>query len=156
MLGRLRLVALAVLITSCTAARAQAPSPREELQKRYVDFLKSEGYSPEVNSDGNVVFKYEGGRYLIILDPKDRNFFQLVFGGFWKIESDADRQKAMAAASQAMLRSKFAKIIVMKSGIVATVEQYVKEPGEVSVFFRRAVGGLQYSVRAFAEEMSKK
>ena len=165
MLGRqVRLVALALVLASCASARAEGQpqaqtgpveAKREELQEVYVGYLKREGYSPEIDSDGNVTFKLEGGRYVILIDPKDRAFFHLAYFGFWKVETDADRQKALAAANQAMMTTKLAKVLVTKKTVVATVGLFVREPAEFATFFERAVRGVQLAVRKFADEMAK-
>ncbi|HTN53237.1 MAG TPA: hypothetical protein VML50_12590 [Anaeromyxobacter sp.] len=154
----LPMVALFALLTSCAStARAQnTPAPREDLQKVYTDFLKQEGYAPSINADGNVAFKYEGGSYVIIIDPKDKNFFQLLFPGFWKFEGEEDRRRALNAANQAMMSTKVAKVWVTKTNVIATFELIVKDPSDISFFFRRALGGVRLAVKTFADEMNKK
>jgi len=154
-----RLFLIGLLLTGCaTSVRAQSPVPasREELQKVYLDFLKQEGYVPDVNSDGNVEFKLEGGKYLIILDPKDRSFFQLVFPSFWKIEGDEQRQRALAAANQANMGTKIAKVFVGKNTAIASFEGFLKEPSDFAAIFKRAIAGLRLAVKTFADEMNKK
>lgn len=127
-----------------------------DLQKAYVQFLKDEGYSPSVNKDGNVEFKFEGYRYVIFLDANDRAFFQLVFPGFWKVEGEADRQKAIAAAHLASQKTKVAKVLVGTGAAYATFDAFVKDPSDVSAFFRRALNALRLSVKTFSDEMTKK
>lgn len=41
---------------------------KAETVKIYSDFLREEGYVPQIDKDGDIVFKVEGGTYLIILD----------------------------------------------------------------------------------------
>jgi hypothetical protein len=153
----LRTIATCILLTSCAATRAQATAaPREEMQKLYVDYLKGEGYSPEVNSDGNVSFKYEGMKYLILIDPKDRAFYQLALPGFWKIDGDDQRQKALAAANQAMLSTKVAKVLVFKTAVSASFELLTKDPADFSATFRRGLSSIQLAAKKFSDEMTKK
>ena len=45
-------------------------------QKRYLDFLKSEGYTPSVSERGNISFKKEGDKYWIDRNS-DENFFKI-------------------------------------------------------------------------------
>ena len=45
-------------------------------QKRYLDFLKSEGYAPSVSERGNISFKKEGDEYWIDKNS-DENFFKI-------------------------------------------------------------------------------
>ena len=45
-------------------------------QKRYLDFLKSEGYAPSVSEAGNISFKKEGEKYWIDKNS-DEKFFKI-------------------------------------------------------------------------------
>lgn len=169
MLGRARLLALALLVTSCAstaraqATRTQAPTPRpaatprvEDLQQAYLDLLRREGYSPELDKDGSILFKHEGGRYLIIIDPKDRTFLQLAFPGFWRLETDQDRQKALAAANEASRRTKVIKVVVGKATVFATAEMFLEKPADLGPVLGRCLGGLQLGVKIFTDAMAKK
>lgn len=40
------------------------------------EFLAEEGYRPEIQDSGNLAFKAEGRRYVIILDDEDVNFIR--------------------------------------------------------------------------------
>ena len=46
-------------------------------QKRYLDFLKSEGYTPSVSESGNISFKKEGDTYWID-NNSDEKFFKII------------------------------------------------------------------------------
>ena len=61
----------------------------------YFNYLKEEGFLPRVDDDGDVVFKREGGTYFLKADEEDKQYFQLVFPAFWKLEDPGeDTQKA--------------------------------------------------------------
>ena len=77
-------------------ASAQAPQEKEwtaeSLQNLYMKFLKHEGYTPHVDSDGDVVFRYQGGKYFIDVNAKDPEFIRVGYAAFWSAESDDERQ----------------------------------------------------------------
>ncbi|GHV61198.1 hypothetical protein AGMMS49587_04710 [Spirochaetia bacterium] len=69
-----------VLLGLCTAniLTAQRMS-KNDLQKMYIDYLRSEGISPSIASDfnGNIFFDDENWRYWIIIDEATPNMFRL-------------------------------------------------------------------------------
>jgi hypothetical protein len=53
--------------------------------ERYLEFLAEEGYRPKIDANGNVSFKCEGGNYVIRIDEKDEEYFELAYPNFWRI-----------------------------------------------------------------------
>jgi hypothetical protein len=162
-----RVVPCLLLLTSCataahaqTASGGQAPaSPqetakREELQKLYVAYLKGEGYLPEVTTAGDVTFKYQGGKYAILIDPKDANYFRLVY--VWKIGPNPDRPKMLEAANKAEMGTKAAKVLITPETVIVAAELYLKDSAEFSTVFVRALSSIQVATRTYFEEMNKK
>ncbi len=121
----------------------------------YYDFLKSEGYLPELDRDGDLVFKIEGRTYLIILDENDEPFFRLVFPNFWRIESAAERAKVERAALIATASTKVAKIFPVGENTWGTVEMFASSPEHVLPVLLRSLSALNTAVMKFVEEMRK-
>ena len=127
---------------------------KQELAKMYVDFLTKEGYHPELDKDGDVVFKSEGKTYLIIADENDPVYFRLIFPNFWAIESEPERQKVLVAADHASSRTKVAKVYTTQNNNVwASVEVFLAKPEEFSAIFQRSMNALQASIANFVEKM---
>lgn len=156
-----------LLLASCaTTARAQtasvgqqAASPqesasREALQKLYVTYLKSEGYSPEITATGDVTFKYQGGKYAIIIDPKDPTYFRLVY--VWKIGPNPDRPKMLEAANRAEMGTKAAKVLITPETVIVADELFLKDSSDFSTVLARALSSVQFATRAYLEDMNKK
>ena len=72
------LLASLVMLLLPLLAAAETKFTEAELQDMYVSFLLEEGYRPEVDQDGDVVFKREGRTYFIAVNAEDPGFFQLV------------------------------------------------------------------------------
>jgi hypothetical protein len=156
-----------LLLTSCApVARAQTASggqataspqetaKREELQKLYVGYLRGEGYSPELTTAGDVTFKYQGGKYAILIDPKDPNYFRLLY--VWKIGPNPDRPKMYEAANKAEMGTKAAKVLITSETVIVASELYLKDSSDFSAVFVRALSSLQVATRTYLEEMNKK
>ncbi len=121
----------------------------------YYDFLKNEGYLPQLDRDGNIVFKVEGRTYLVLLDEQDEPFFRLVFPNFWRIESEEERHKVERAALIATAGTKVAKIFPISDNTWGTIEMFAATPESVLPVFMRSLSALNTAVMKFVEEMRK-
>jgi predicted aspartyl protease len=122
--------------------------------KLYSDYLVREGYRPTIDSDGDVVFKHEGGMYYIDIDTSDTSYFRLVYPAFWSIESAEELARAVLAANEATWKTKVAKVYVIDAkNTSAAVEMFFERPEQFAPVFRRAMSALQASVRNFVEVM---
>jgi hypothetical protein len=121
----------------------------------YEQFLKEEGFAPDVDADGDVMFKFEGGTYYILSNENDPRYFAMIFPNFWTIESADELQKAYAAANDVSRDTKVVKVHVngKQSNVNASVEVYVDEPGGFKPFLKRALTVLQYAVSQFRTKM---
>jgi len=161
-----RVVPCLLLLTSCvTAAHAQTASGgqataspqetarREELQKLYVSYLKGEGYVPELTTTGDVTFKYQGGKYAILIDGKDPSYFRLVY--VLKIGPNLDRPKMLEAANKAEIGTKAAKVLITPETVIIAAELYLKDSSDFSAVFVRALSSIQVATRTYFDEMKK-
>lgn len=121
----------------------------------YFDFLKKEGFVPQLDRDGDIVFKSEGRTYLVILDENDEVFFRLVFPNFWSIENEAERMKVERAALIATANTKVAKVFPVGNNTWATIEMFAPSPENVLPVFLRSMSALMTAVNKFVEEMRK-
>ncbi len=119
----------------------------------YITFLHKEGYQPEADQHGNVVFKHQGGTYLIIVQDKDEEFFTIVFPNFWKIESEDERVKVGHAANVATEHTKVAKVYPVGDNTWATIELFLGNPTDYERVFARCLSAINTAVQKFASEM---
>jgi hypothetical protein len=66
---------------------------KKQLQDMYISYLKEQGYQPDIDSDGDVTFKAEGGSFYIFVDEDDLELFRIVYPNFWEVESLAEMLK---------------------------------------------------------------
>ena len=151
--------AAAVAICVVTAAQelraADAENvDKEEIQKVYMTFLAEEGYVPKVVNEGrHIQFKKEGGSFYIRINEKDPQFFQLIYPGFWDIESESERNSALQACNSANWDTKTTKLCVNKDSVWASVELFVESPEDFKPVFARSLRALDYGVERFVGKM---
>lgn len=120
--------------------------------KMYRDYLAEEGFTPKIDDDGDVFFKYEGKNYVIIIED-DEQFFRICFPNFWSIESEEERKKVQEAALYAAAKTKVAKVFPVQDDTWAVIELFCDPPESFSRVFRRSLGALQAGVNNFIEKM---
>jgi len=96
----------------------------KERAKLFQRFLEEEGYRPTIDNDGDIVFKHEGGTFIILVRGEDDEYFILLYPNFWEIESDEELERAYLACNTANREQKVAKVWVRedRKNVNATLE----------------------------------
>ena len=128
---------------------------KAERAQMYVSYLREEGYALEIDEDGDVMFKFEGGTYFVLVDEEDEMFFQIMFPSFWPIESEEEGARVEKAAQLATRITKVAKVYRQRDNVNASVELLCVPPEAFKAVFRRALGSIQAGVSNFRAAMSE-
>jgi len=128
---------------------------KTELQEMYMDYLKSEGYTPSLDSDGDVRFKYEGGTFIIFVNEEDQEFFDMLHMGFWEIESEKEKNLALLAAKEATRKTKVAKVYLWEknTNVSVSAEMFLQTPSDFKPHFRRLLSMMMNAKKTFIEIM---
>ena len=126
---------------------------KAESTRMFAEFLRGEGYIPQIDEDGDVRFKIEGRIDYAFFDEKDEHFFRLVFPSFWAIESEDERRKVQKAALEATAEIKVAKVFPVRDNVWATIELFCSTPDEAKKVFQRSMSALKAAVQEFADKM---
>lgn len=130
---------------------------KERLQRMYVNYLKEEGYKPEIDQDGDVVFKHEGKTYVITIDERDPQFFRLVLPNIWSRDIDtvdAELLFVMAAAQVATAVTKVAKVhVVGNKSVWVSIELFVMRPEDFQGVFYRLLSAMDAAKQQFSMVM---
>lgn len=126
---------------------------KKQKAQMYMDHLRGEGYVPELDSDGDVVFKLEGRTYIILIDEGDEEFFRIIYPNFWSIESADERIKVEKAALAATSDTKVAKIFPIRDDVWGSVEIFILPPENFKLIFARAMRALRAAVDTFVQKM---
>jgi len=122
---------------------------------RLMEFLSTEGYRPTLRPDGDIVFKHEGGTFVIRFDPSDDEYLSIAYPNFWRLTTDAEVTRALRAANRATVRVKAVKILVFEEyrGVWASVEFFAESTSQFETTFSRTLTVLRAGVERFGEEM---
>lgn len=120
----------------------------------YFEFLKEEGYVPQYDSDGDIIFKSEGLSYLLFAAEDDPPYFRLALPFFWEVESPQERQRAMAAATVVNAEVKVVKLYIVEDHLWASVEMLMEPPDGFKLVFSRCLRVLRHGVQRFSEIMT--
>jgi hypothetical protein len=120
----------------------------------YSEYLREEGYVPRVDDDGDVVFKKEGGTYILFADEEDKTYFRLVFPAFWEIESEDEDERARQAINELNADLKVIKLYVVRNNVWAGVEMFIDPIESFRATFPRSIRLLANAVNKFREKMT--
>jgi hypothetical protein len=122
----------------------------------YFKYLTDQGYRPEYDKDGDVSFKKEGGTYLIMVDEKDEQFFQLAYPNFWPLKSDEERKRALEASNFANTKTKVTKVsVTANNNVWANIELFVAKREDFIPVLDRALSAIGTGIKRFAEKMKE-
>lgn len=129
---------------------------KEELRAIYSQALRNEGYNPEPDSDGDIMFKYEGSTYFIIIHEKSASpYVAIIYPNFWSIESKSEHAKAAKAMIEVTREIRVAKVYFKsdESDVNASAEFYLASHQDFGKVFMRNLASLRAVVNTFREKM---
>lgn len=124
-----------------------------EKQDFYMEFLREEGYRPQIDEDGDIVFKHESQSYLLFIEESDSGYFRLVFPAFWEISSPDEEEKASQIIMTINAEMKVVKLYQLADKMWAAVEMFCDPMENCKSVFQRCLRVLQLSSNRFCEQM---
>ena len=140
--------------SDATPERVPSATDATPLQSRHLTYLRTEGYVPEVDEDGDIRFKREGFTYYIIVDEEDPEYFRILFPGIWIVEDPAEHGRVLAACSEVSRRTKVVKAYLRDDRVNLSVEMLLPDPKDVPAVFPRSMTIFSAARDRFIEEMS--
>lgn len=120
----------------------------EELVKQ---FLSNEGYKFDVDSDGDIHFKYEGINLYFTVDNNDQRYFRLIMPNIYQLEGN--RTKVLEAINTVARDLKVIKAFLIEDRLWLAVELFIDSTPELEDFFPRCMGLLKAGREKIAEEI---
>lgn len=109
-----------------------------------VEFLKCEGFRPELTDSGRVYFKFEGHHVYFEANPNDEQQFTLFIPDLWPIEPE-DRDLAIKTAHYVTDRFRCIKVVVIESNKAWVLyEGFHENVAAFTQILNRTVERLQY------------
>ena len=126
----------------------------QELQAVYLSYLAREGFTARLNEDGDiVVVKVDGRTFLVFLDEEDPEFFLLAYPRFYKVESDLDRQNALAACERVAATVRVSKAFLRNGYAWASYEARYTPLTGFEPIFPRALRSLRAAAAVFMDHL---
>lgn len=121
-----------------------------------MSLLSTEGYRPEIDSDGDIYFKHEGNGFYITSNC-DEHYFYLFKAGTWSIDSSAERAAASIAAHNATRQTKVAKAYFDRdmTSVRFSAESFIEGPSASSLIVARSLRSLDTALDNFRSEMRR-
>ena len=157
----LSLVAFAAVVASVASFGLETASAAEPTAaaRTVFNYLDARDYSPEFDSDGDIVFKHEDGVYTIIFDREDDEYFRILYLNFWTLDSAEELQTALRAANRVNLVNKAAKVAVPQEFVAnpvkiidspyVAVETFSADPHDFSRTIPRSLKAIQAAALKF-------
>ena len=120
----------------------------------YLDYFKGEGYVPQADNEGNILFKREGLTYILFTDHKDPNYFRLVCPIIWQISTEEQRVKANQVISLVNLNVKAVKLFMVENSVSASSESFLVYAEDYKPVLPRSLAALAFAVQTFASLMN--
>lgn len=152
---RLILTLLIGILISPTMSLAQNDSDfnSEQLALRtdLFNFLKEEGFMPELDSDGDIIFKSEGHPYYISVSKTDEN---PMYVAFYRLFNNPDEYSAetIAMASTKLNFYKGVKVLCFDKSFRIGAELYVRNAEPVKSTFYRLKAIIDLAKSDFLDE----
>ncbi len=113
-----------------------------------LDFLKQQGFCPEVTENGNLFFKYQMANFLYLNNDEDEEFFQLVMPGIFDV-TEENRELVLEICNKTTCGIKVAKAVVQGENVNLYFEIFLDHSPEVKDILPRALGVLNSARQEF-------
>ncbi|MGK5072002.1 hypothetical protein [Janthinobacterium sp. ZB1P44] len=115
--------------------------------------LQAEGYQAQTDSDGDIVFRFEGMGYVLCFDADDGQFGKLLLPNVWSIDTAEELLRVRAALDEVNRRIKLVKGHVQRGQVWFCIEMLLLEQQHWTHFLARATRAMAHAASLFASEM---
>ncbi|PJJ19143.1 hypothetical protein SAMN05216517_102380 [Janthinobacterium sp. OK676] len=115
--------------------------------------LQADGYQAQIDSDGDIVFRFEGMGYVLCFDADDAQFGKLLLPNVWSIDTQEELLRVHAALDEVNRRIKLVKGHVQRGQVWFCIEMLLLEQQHWTHFLARATRAIAHAATLFASEM---
>lgn len=115
--------------------------------------LREEGYQANLDSDGDIAFRFEGMNYALCFDEDDEQFGKLILPNVWSIDSPEELRRVLAALDEVNRRIKLVKGHAVRGQVWFCIEMLLVDQRHWSLFLSRATRAISHATAMFAAEM---
>ena len=115
-----------------------------------LNYLKEQGLCPQVDDDGDIIFKYQMLTFIYFENDEDEKFFRLALPGIYDVTED-NRISVLEAANEVNKRLKVAKVFIPNNDVWVSAETLMDDTPELDDFVPRILNILLGSRQTFYE-----
>jgi hypothetical protein len=129
---------------------------KPQLQEMYVSYLRSEGYNPSVDSDGDVNFTAQGQRFYIDVMADDLQSFRIVLSDFLDIGPVSNRLNAFETAINQINKTKATRFFTASNNRIAIDSFiFIGNPDDFKLHLNRMVNVILVARRDFLANLGR-
>ena len=117
-----------------------------------MNFLKEQGFCPQVDEKGSIIFKYQMSTFIFMNNDDDEEFFQLAFPSIFDV-TEENRELVLETANKINCRLKVAKVNVPNDDVWVLFEVILDQSPEVGSIIERGLNILMHTRQAFYEAL---
>ncbi len=134
------LLIISSIVVSASAANALT-THQNDLRANLINFLKEEGFMPEIDNDGDIQFKREGVKwYISIYSVDEMPMYISLFK--WYNYSENYSKEAVSATLADLNSYKGVKVIIGNNGYMLSAEMYVVDAEPLKYAFYKLLGQI--------------
>jgi len=115
------------------------------------EWLKSQGFRYDVDSDGDIHFKYQTHNYFFTVSETDQSFFRLIMPNLYEVEDN--REVVLEACNTISRDIKVVKAFLVEDRLWLAIEMFIDTTPELDDFFERCLDILEAARDRIAEEI---
>lgn len=142
-----------LILPNISFAQSDSEYNSEQLALRtdLFNFLKEEGFVPELDSDGDIVFKSEGQRYYFYISKTDKNPMYVALSMSFN-NPDEYSYETIVMATRELNLYKGVKVICFEDSFSVRAELYVRDAEPVKSAFYKLIEKIDQVVSVFLDE----
>ena len=115
------------------------------------NWLKSQGFRSERDSDGGLRFRYEGVNLFCSKDDNDKQFLRIIMPGIYKV--DGDRTRVLEAVNTISRDIKAIKAFLVEDYLWLAIEMFIDSTPDIDDFIERCLDIMIAGRQRIAKEI---
>lgn len=115
------------------------------------NWLKDQGFRCERDSDGDLLFRYEGVHLFCCKDDSDKQFLRIIMPNIYKV--DGDRTRVLEAINTIARDIKAIKAFLVNDSLWLAIEMFVDSTPDIEDFIERCLDILIAGRQKIAKEI---
>ena len=136
--------------------KTHTPESLQSLRKTVLDFLANDGFRPSINSDGEIMFHFEGRICYLQTTAGDAEYLRIIIVNFRPVADAGDLARVTAAAQDATAGTKVIKIFTLDADTWCVAEFLLPDPTRFTDVFPRTLSAMRAALRTFEKSLLAK